>query len=122
MSILSKVVLATTSIVTGIVTLTAVTQPASAAIDTLYNGADRATFNDATGTFTVCDNENDGHRVYVYAKKLDGSETSKMYDPDSYGGGCGGGTIGRGRWNTWHFCEDIPAWPDDCASSGLTYE
>jgi hypothetical protein len=118
--------MAATAVITGIVTLTAVAPPAFAEIQPLYNGADKATFDNATGTFTVCDNENDGHRVYAYAKKLNGSETSKMYDPDSYGGGCGGGTIGRSGsgspWNTWHFCEDIPAWPDNCSSGGLTYK
>ncbi|GII55560.1 hypothetical protein Pth03_39490 [Planotetraspora thailandica] len=125
MSILSRAALATTAIAAGIVTLTAVATPAFAYVDHLYHGNSWASFDSSTGRFTVCDNDNDGRRVYVFAKKLHGSETSHMYDPDSYGGGCGGGTIGHATssdpWNIWEFCVDIPLWSDDCAASGLTY-
>ncbi|MEV5847411.1 hypothetical protein AB0M32_36155 [Streptomyces sp. NPDC051985] len=92
----------------------------------IYQGADYGTWNTATHKFTICDLENDGHPAYIYFKKLNGTESSHVFDADSYGGGCSGGTLGAASssnpWNTVWVCEQIDFVTDPCGVDGVTYE
>lgn len=95
-----------------------------AIVDTIRQGSDSSTWDRSAHKFTVCDNESDGHQVYVYFEKVQGQTSSPVYDPDSYGGGCGGGTLTSSpsnQWDKWILCEDIPFWPDDCTYGGLSW-
>ncbi|MFF0791893.1 hypothetical protein [Streptomyces spiralis] len=98
---------------------------ASSYVMYVYQGGDYGTFDEVTHSFSVCDKENDGHQVYVYFEKLDNSKSSRVYDPDSYGGGCGGGTLGAASssnpWDLMWVCEDIPVWSDNCNADGVIW-
>ncbi|MUL43165.1 hypothetical protein FZ103_18670 [Streptomonospora sp. PA3] len=82
---------------------------------TIKQGADWAKF-DANGYVTICDEEADGHGVYIYLKWETGEDRSYT-DPGGADGVCAG-TDATGDVPGVEYikvCERINNWPDKCS-------